>query len=110
MEEEVEEEYKAAATVDSRRACPSGCPRAVRGGVTATRRQAALGRRRMPLILSLESTSGASRSLFFCSLASYLAPLGCALASVVGCLRCARELDIQCVETSIAVLALRYSF
>ena len=43
MEEEVEEEYKAAATVDSRRACPSGCPRAVRGGVTATRRQAALG-------------------------------------------------------------------
>ena len=44
MEEEVEEEYKAAATVDSRRACPSGCPRAVRGGVTATRRQAALGR------------------------------------------------------------------
>ena len=44
MEEEVKEEYKAAATVDSRRACPSGCPRAVRGGVTATRRQAALGR------------------------------------------------------------------
>ena len=44
MEEEVEEEYKAAATVDSRRACPSGCPRAVRGGVTATRRQAALGK------------------------------------------------------------------
>ena len=43
MEEEVKEEYKAAATVDSRRACPSGCPRAVRGGVTATRRQAALG-------------------------------------------------------------------
>ena len=43
MEEEVEEEYKAAATVDSRRACPSGCPRAVRGGVTAKRRQAALG-------------------------------------------------------------------
>ena len=43
MEEEVEEEYKAAATVYSRRACPSGCPRAVRGGVTATRRQAALG-------------------------------------------------------------------
>ena len=43
MEEEVEEEYKAAATVDSRRACPSGCPRAVRGGVTATGRQAALG-------------------------------------------------------------------
>ena len=47
MEEEVEEEYKAAATVDSRRACPSGCPRAVRGGVTATRRQAALGRKYM---------------------------------------------------------------
>ena len=45
MEEEVEEEYKAAATVDSRRACPSGCPRAVRGGVTATRRQAALGKK-----------------------------------------------------------------
>ena len=44
MEEEVEEEYKAAATVYSRRACPSGCPRAVRGGVTATRRQAALGK------------------------------------------------------------------
>ena len=46
MEEEVKEEYKAAATVDSRRACPSGCPRAVRGGVTATRRQAALGTRK----------------------------------------------------------------
>ena len=49
MEEEVEEEYKAAATVDSRRACPSGCPRAVRGGVTATRRQAALGISQSPL-------------------------------------------------------------
>ena len=49
MEEEVEEEYKAAATVDSRRACPSGCPRAVRGGVTATRRQAALGNFSLPL-------------------------------------------------------------
>ena len=50
MEEEVEEEYKAAATVDSRRACPSGCPRAVRGGVTATRRQAALGIASIPVI------------------------------------------------------------
>ena len=54
MEEEVEEEYKAAATVDSRRACPSGCPRAVRGGVTATRRQAALG------ILYIEKIGGRS--------------------------------------------------
>ena len=43
MKEEVEEEYKAAATVDSRRACPSGCPRAVRGGVTGARPPAGVG-------------------------------------------------------------------
>ena len=31
------------ATVDRRRACPSGCPRTLKDGVTASRRKAALG-------------------------------------------------------------------
>ena len=32
------------ATVDRRRACPSGCPRTLKDGVTASRRKAALGK------------------------------------------------------------------
>ena len=32
------------ATVDRRRACPSGCPRMLKDGVTASRRRAALGK------------------------------------------------------------------
>ena len=63
MEEEVEEEYKAAATVDSRRACPSGCPRAVRGGVTATRRQAALGNKQVFLTVAAWRTNAATEKL-----------------------------------------------
>ena len=37
-----------------------------------------------------------------CFLSSHPASLGCALASLVGCLRFTRELDMQCFETNIA--------